>query len=470
MDNNERVAADVLVAVGGKENITFVTHCMTRLRFNLKDHSIPDLEKIKNIKGVLGVLESGGQLQIVIGQNVAKVYASLCMQAGIKTEDTVQENLDTPREKLTAKKVGSNILNYLSGSLVPLIPILIAAAMFKTVLAVIGPDMLKLVSEKSDLYVLLNFVYNAGFYFLPIYVGYTAAQKIGVTPVLGMFMGGILIEPDFVALAAAHKAFTVYGIPTSVNDYSQSVLPILLSVWVMSYIEKFIKKHMPDSLTTIFTPFLTMFIMVPISLCLLAPAGAFLGKYIGEGLIIFGNHGGFIAVAVIAALWEFLVMSGMHLVLIVTAITIITSAGSESLILPAANCATWAALGMALGAFLRLRNKEEKTLSLGYFISGLVGGVTEPTLYGIGFKYKKPFLGMIIGAAAGGLYAGLTHVGVYVMGATNFLSILNFVAGGTSNIINGIISCMIAMIASAIAVYLIGFKSNDLTIENDKAA
>lgn len=462
MDKNQQIATEVLAAVGGKDNITFVTHCMTRLRFNLKDKSAADLETIKNIKGILGAVESGGQLQVIVGQNVDKVYTLLCNEAGIKPETVIDENLDAPKEKMTPKKIGNNILNYLSGSLTQLIPLLTAAAMFKTVLVVIGPDMLKLVAPEDDLYILLNFLYSAGFYFLPIYLGYTAAKKLGVTPVLGMFMGGILIAPEFVALADAGTSFTVYGIPCSVHNYAQSVLPILLSIWVMHYVEKFFQKHMPDSLNSIFAPFLTMFIMVPISLCLLAPAGAFVGDYISKGLIAFGGVGGFVAVAVIAALWEFLVMSGMHMVLVVTAITVLISGGSEALILSAGSCATWAAWGMALGAFLRLKNKEEKSLSMGYFISAALGGVTEPALYGIGFKYKKSFLGMMIGAALGGAYAGLTHVSVYVMGATNFLSILGFVGGGTSNLVNGIIACSISLIAAAVAVYFIGLNEKPL--------
>ena len=462
MDKNQQIATEVLAAVGGKDNITFVTHCMTRLRFNLKDKSAADLETIKNIKGILGALESGGQLQVIVGQNVDKVYTLLCNEAGIKPETAIEENLDAPKEKLTAKKIGNNILNYLSGSLTPLIPVLIAAAMFKTVLVVIGPDMLKWVTKEDDLYILLNFLYSAGFYFLPIYLGYTAAKKIGVTPVLGMFMGGILIVPEFVALATAGTSFTVYGIPCSVNNYSQTVLPILLSVWVMSYVEKFFKKLIPDSLSTIFTPFLTMVVMVPVSLCLLAPAGSVLGTYVSAGLLAFGDFGGFIAIAVIAAWWEFVVMSGMHMVIVVTALTVLMETGSEGLIFTAGKCATFAAFGMALGAFFKLKNKEEKSLSMGYFISGFVGGVTQPSLYGIGFKYKKPFLGMMIGAALGGAYAGLTHVKVYVLGATNFLSFLGYINGGTANMVNGIISMAISLFGSAIAVYFLGFPKNTI--------
>jgi PTS system beta-glucosides-specific IIC component len=333
--------------------------------------------------------------------------------------------------------------------------------MFKTVLSIFGPDLLGCFSEESDLYLLFNMVYNAGFYFLPIYIGYTAAVKIGASPVLGLFMGGILIAPDFIELAANGSSFSVYGIPCMVNDYSQSVLPIILSVWVLKYVEKFFKKYIPDALSTIFVPFLTMAVMLPVSLCVLAPAGAFIGQYISSALVAFGNVGGFVAVAVIAALWEFLVMSGMHVVMVVTVINIYATTGSESVIWPAALCATAAASGMALGAFFRLKNKKDKSLSLGYVISGLIGGVTEPSLYGIGFKYKKPFIGMMIGAAIGGVYAGITKTCIYSFGATNFLMVLCYSGGAMSNLVNGIISCIIAFIGSAVATFIIGVGAQE---------
>jgi PTS system beta-glucosides-specific IIC component len=460
MGDNKKLAADVLAAVGGPENVTNVTHCMTRLRFNLKDDKVVDEAQIKEIKGVLGFVYSGGQNQIIIGQTVDKVYDEVCKLGGFAQKEEIKENLDAdlPKEKLTAKKIGSNIMNYLAGSLTPLIPLIIAAAMFKTVQTIIGPDMLNLVSAESDIYVLLGLVYNAGFYYLPIYLGYTAAKKIGVTPVLGLFMGGILVAPELIQMATDGTSFTVFGIPCMVGNYSQTVLPILLSVWIMLYVEKFFNKYTPTSIRTIFAPFFTMLVMVPISLCLLAPAGNVIGMGIGTVLIAFGNVAGFIAVALIAALWEYLVMSGMHLVLAVTMITVIMSQGYESMVAPAACCATCAAFGMAFGAALRTKDKEERSLNIGYFISGIVGGVTEPALYGTGFRYKRPLLGMSIGAAIGGLYAGLTHVAYYVAGATNFLMVLGYVGGGTANLVNGIISCVIAMVGAAIATYLIGLE------------
>lgn len=463
MADNRKIAETVLSAVGGAGNVTSVTHCMTRLRFNLKDESIPRDEEVKKLSGVLGVARSGGQYQVIIGQNVPKVYQEVLSMGSFQSAAPVNENLDKSKEKLTPKKLGMNILNYLAGSLTPLIPILIGAAMFKTLLSILGPDMLKLFRAESGLYKLFDFVYDAGFYFLPIFIGYTAASKIGASPILGMFMGGILLAPDFLAMATAEEAvsFTVLGIPCMLNDYSQSVLPIVLSVWAMSYVEKLFKKIIPDALSTIFVPFLTILVMLPISLCALAPLGAFAGQYVSAALISFGNVGGFVAVAVIAAVWEFLVMSGMHVVMIVTVLNIYITTGYETVIWPAALCATAATFGIALGAFLRIKDKEEKSLSLGYFISGIIGGVTEPALYGIGLKYKRPLLGLMIGGALGGAYVGITHSYMYALGATNFLMVLSFSGAGTANFVNGVIGCIISLAGAAAATYFIGFDPKD---------
>lgn len=460
--NNKKIAEDILQAVGGKDNITNVLHCMTRLRLSLKDQSIPNMDKIKKINGVIGCQNVGGQLQVIIGQNVNKVYDEFADLIGYSKSSLIDENLDKPKEKLTLKNIGGNILDYISGSLSAFIPVMIAAAMFKTILVLFGPEMLNLFNESSDLYITLNFLYDAGMYFMPIYLGYTAAKKLGATPVLGMYMACVLLVPQFVEIAKAGTPFSIYGIPCRTGIYGQTVLPILLIIPVMAYVERFFKKYVPTTLSTIFVPFLTAVVVVPIALCGLAPLGGFLGEYIGTGLVWFAARGGFIAIAIIAGLWEFLVMSGMHHVLIVTAITIIMQQGYEGCILVAGGIATWAAFGMALGAFVRLKNKNEKSLSLGYFISGILGGVTEPVLYGIGFKYKRPFIALFLGGLLGGLYAGITNVTVHVMGATNFLAILGYVGGGTSNLINGIVSNVIALFGTAILTYFIGFKKEEL--------
>ncbi len=463
--DNGRIAKEVLEAVGGTENISFVTHCITRLRFNLKDKSVLNPEEIKKIDGVLGVNDAGAQYQVIVGQNVTKVYEELCKLTGMAQQDAVDENLDAPKEKTkwTFAGVGKAILDYLAGSMTPMIPAMMAAAMFKTIQVVLGPDLLGVISDTSSLYLLCSFMYSAFFYFLPIYLGYTAAKKIGLNPVMGLLTASILLVPDFVTLAGTEGAsFSVYGIPAPLNTYGQTVLPILLTIPVVKIVWDFLAKYMPDMLSTVFTPFLTMVIVLPIEFCLLAPLGGRLGDLIGNGLIVFGDFGGFLAVALVAGLWEFLVMTGMHQVLIVFGITTMMSTGVDTFVLTAGGYATWAAFGMALGAFLRLKDKNEKTLALGYFASAILGGVTEPVLFGIGIKYKRPFIAMMIGGFCGGLYAGITHVGTYVMGATNFLAVLNYVAGGKANIINGCIGVAIAFGVSAVLTYMIGFTKEQL--------
>lgn len=466
MDDNKRLAEEVLEAVGGKENILALQHCMTRIRFNLKDDQIPDREAIKKIPGVLGVIVSGGQFQVVVGQIVPKVYAALCEIIGMKAEENEPKE-DGSKKKLSLKKIGSNIMNYVAGSMTPLIPVIVAAGLFRSVQVLIGPAMFNIINEESDLYLFFDIMYNAFFYFLPIYLGYTAAKKLGATPALGMFTAAMLLVPNFTALIESGETFSVYGIPAKVNDYGQSILPILLSAWVLSYVEKFFKKIIPDAFSALFAPFFTMVIMAPITFCALAPLGFTVGDYLGNALVAVGDYGGFIAVAIVAAIYEYLVMTGMHGFLILFAFTIMMQNGSESFVLTAAGCATWAVFGMAVGAVLRLKDKKEKSLAVGALVSGMIGGVVEPALYGIGVKYKKPFIAMTVGGFFGGLYAGLTHVGVYVKASSNFLVVLGFVGNKTSNLVNGLISCLIAFIVAAMITYMFGFSKNDPALQKN---
>lgn len=469
MANNRQIATDVLEAVGGKQNVSSVTHCMTRLRFVLKDESIPDAPRVGKIPGVIGTQVSGGQFQVIIGQNVGKVYEEVCQLGGFAMQAAIDENLDdVPKQKLTIKTIGSNILDYLSSCMIPMIPVMTGAALFKMVQVILGPSMLGFITAEDDLYILFDFLYQAFFYFLPIYLGYTAAKKLGVTPVLGMFAGCLLIVPGFVQLAQEEGAsFTVYGIPASLHTYSQTVLPAVLSVWVMSYIERFFKRIIPD-LFTIFAPFFTIAVMVPIELCALAPIGAVCGEAISGGLLAFGATGGFIAIALVAATWQFLVLTGMHLVVITLANAALLQNGVDNFIFVSAITATWATYGLAVGGMLRLRG-ENRALSTSYFISAFLGGITEPIMYGIAIRYKRPFIGLVAGGLAGGLYQGLMHVACYAPGMANITNLTRWAGGGTTNLINGTIGCVIALVVAALVTYFIGFTKEDIKESNTSA-
>ena len=458
----DELASAVLNAVGGKDNVISVTHCITRLRFNLKDNSIPKDEEVENIEGVIGVMRTAGQFQVIIGQTVDKAYAALCEVGGFKP-DAISDEVEQKEEKLTVKSVFSKFLNVLSGCLTPLIPMLIAGSLFKTIVAICGPVMLNVLSAESDLYVLFTFVGDAAFYFFPIVIGYTASKQFGVNPILGLFLGGILVHPTLTALVNAGEAFTVYGIPCSLQAYSATIFPIILSVWVMSYVEKFFNKVIPAALKIVFAPFLTIVVMLPIALCVLGPLGAFIGQYICEGILSLGDFGGIftiLAIALIGGLWEFLVISGMHWLLISTLIMVVSTNGSESLVGAAVVAASFSVGGMCLGAALRQKIEVERSLSLTYVIAQVIGGVTEPGLYGIGFGYKRPFIGMVAGGFAGALYGGIVGLTAYnLVPVASFLALLSYSGASTMNFVNGCISAAIAFIVSAVVTYVLGIEN-----------
>lgn len=476
--DNKKIAEDVLAAVGGSSNITSATHCMTRLRLNLKDQSVPRDDEVKKIKGVLGAQWSGGQYQVIIGQNVSKVYDAV-VDLGVKGAGSIDENLDNAgaKESLTLKGAGNAALNYLSKTMVAILPVIITAALFRTVATICGPSMIGIWSADSTEYNLFyNWLYDAGFYFMPLILGWSAAKQLGCSQALGMMMGGVLIAPEMMTLvnAAAESGATttaIYGIPALLNNYSSTVLPIVLIMPVLALVEKIFKKVVPDMLASVFVPFLTMAVMVPVGLCALAPIGSVLGNLLGTLMFNAGNAGGLLSALVliiVAAGWEFLVMTGMHVVLLTMAIAQLIASGSDSCIMVAGAVAQYAVWGMAFGAFLRLKDPDEKGANLGYFLSGVLGGVTEPALYGCGFKYLRTLAGMVLGGAAGAIVAFMGHATVYVLGSTNILGIVSFAGGDTANLVWGVAACAVAFVVALAITFLFGFKKEEL--EADAAA
>ncbi len=370
--------------------------------------------------------------------------------------------------KKKIKKGVSVLLDVLASCLMPLIPMLMAASLFKTIAAIIGPDMLGLVDAKDDLYVLLSFVGDAGFYFFPIMIGYTASKRFGCNPILGMFLGAIMLHPTFVALAQGKEAFTVYGIPCHVQNYSSSIIPIMLSVFVFSYVERFFDKHIPKALSAVFSPMLAVAVMLPIMLCVLGPIGSIAGEYISIGLIALGNMGGIMtvfAMMLIAALWEYIVMAGMHWLFITTIFMIIADQGMETVVAPSVLLAAFTVGGMCFGAAMRLRDKEQRALSISYLIAQMIGGVTEPGLYGIGVRYKRPFIGMMAGGLAAGLFAAMVGLKVYnFLPVASFLALLGFIGPEPMNIVFAIIGALLSFAVSAIVTYLLGIDES-LTAE-----
>ena len=468
MPDNKKIASEVVAAVGGAGNINSALHCMTRLRLAIKDRGLVDERAVNAIKGVLGSQWSGGQYQVIIGQSVPKVHAEIVAQ-GVSSGGMVDENLDQglSQERLTPKVVGNRVLDYLSGSMVPLIPLIMGGGLFRTIAAIIGPTMLGLVAADNPLYIFLyTTLYEASFYFLPIYLGYTAAKKLGASPVLGLLAGGVLIAPTVVAAAAGQTPISVYGLEIVPENYAQSVLPIVLTIPVLHVVEQFMRKHVPDVFSTMFTPWFTMIVVVPIELIVLAPLGNLIGNGVANalfGLADLGGVGILVVMAILGAFWQLFVIAGMHMPVILLAQVQIIQAGYDPFVFVSTNCAMAAVWGCAIGTFLRIRNKEERGMTAGYIVSALLGGVTEPTLFGVLLRWRRTMLGMFIGGAIGAVVSGLLGVTYYLAGgASNLLVITNYFQGGTGNIVSAAIGMSISLVVAAIVVYLMGFTKEEL--------
>lgn len=467
MANNKQIAADVLEAVGGKSNVSFVTHCMTRLRFTLKDRTVPDAAAVKKLNGVLGAQESGGQFQVIIGQNVPKVYDELCALGGFSKQAAIDENLDGTQAELSLASIGKGIMNYLAGSMTPMIPVLLAAGLFKTIGVVLGPTMLGVMAADSDLVRFMDMIYNAAFYFMPIYLGFNASRQIGLTPILGAFLGGMLIEPTFVSLAAEGTPLSVYGfLPCVPGAYAQTVLPILLTIPVAYAIERIMRKHLPDALQTVFSPFLTLGITLPVSLCLLAPMGSWLGNGLADVFEFLGTPGGIISIisgGLLAAAWVPMVITGMHMALIGIAQVAFLQAGFDPFIFVAINISPWPVFATQIATFLRLKLRDEKSACAGYLVAQLIGGVGEPFIYGMDFRYPKLFLCSMAGSFVSGAIALALGVTAYVAGLpSNLLSMLTFVGGGTENLLFACIAAAVGFAVSFAATWFFGFSKDEI--------
>lgn len=473
MADDKKIATDVLEAVGGKENVSNLTHCFTRLRFNLKDRSIAVDEEVKGIDGVLGVQERGGQYQVIIGPSVPQVYEEIVAQ-GVHAGGEVNENLDAvpaegEKKPLTPKQVGANILDYISGTVVPLIPIFIAGALFKTLGSILGPTFLNLVPADGAFVTFSNNIYNASSYFLPIMAGFAAAKRLGVNPFLGALMGAIMIEPNFTALAGAGvTSYEVYGIAMPTGSYGGTLIPALLSVWVMSYVSRFFDKHVHESLRTVFAPFLTVAVMIPLNYGIFGPLGSWMGTALAGGLAALAATPLYpVVVGFLGATWVLLVLSGMHLGIAAISLAQFAETGADNLVLLAANITNFISTFVGLAAWVRIRNKEEKNLALGYVITQCFGGVGEPLLFGVFMKYPCTWLGVFAGGFVSAFLGAVLGVICYAP-AQGFFSFLDFVGGSPMNFPFAVLSIVAGCVVAFVVTYLFGFTKEELTAMSEE--
>lgn len=403
MANYTNLAEEIIAGVGGKENILDLFHCATRLRFTLADESKANQEQLKKIEGVWGCANKIGQLQVIIGQTVPDVYAEICRQTGIQAKGAVEDDEDTAADqKKTKSSLLNKFLDFMTACFNPLIPALAGAGVLKGLLTLASTY--HWMDTSAGTYIALNAAGDAVFYFLPFLLAVTAAKKLKTSEPLAVVLAGILMYPDILNNAGTASEFL--GIPFTMVKYSSSVLPILMCVFVMSYVHRWLTKLVPDFLRVVLVPLGTLVVMAPVALVALGPLGYYFGIYVGEGIKALFEVSPLLAGIIVGGTRQFIVFAGMHMSLAPIMINNIGTLGYD--MIGPVNCvATMACAGMCFGTFLKAKKADNKASIGSAFISAFIG-ITEPALYGVGFRFKRPLLGAIVGGAvAGGFVAVL---------------------------------------------------------------
>ncbi len=459
--NYEEMSKQVLELVGGKENITYFTHCVTRLRFNVRDKSRVDEAGLKKVRGIMGSQWSGEQLQVIVGSDVAVVYSEICKISGLKEEDQVEA--DDVKEKLTVKGVFNAILSYLSATVAGVIPAMLTGGLAMTVNVIFGPNMLNLYAADSNIYIFFNFLYEACFYFMPVLMGYSAAKKLNLNPIFGIYSALILFAPSLTNLVVAGTPFDIFGINMPLVSYAQSFLPIIVSVWFLNIVYKVINKFMPTIVSTTFTPFITFLIATPIILCFLAPSANILAVYIGQAVNWITATFGALGKAFLGAIWPFLVITGMHGPVANACFISFFEQGFDTSVFPV----TWPMIagisGMAVAAFFKYKKDEDKSLALSCAASQILGGVAEPTLFGIILKHKRMPIVLFVTGFVGSFIIGLFNLAYYMIPAcANFLYLAGFVAGGTKSVIIAVVAALVSFVLGFALTYMFGIQKSEI--------
>lgn len=401
----ENLAKDIIKNVGGKENVNSLTHCVTRLRFKLKDESKANTDVLKKMNGVVTVVKSGGQYQVVIGNHVPDVYADVCKVAGIG------ENVSADTEEKMSPF--NRFIDIISGVFQPILGVLAATGMIKGINAILISA--NILTATDSTYVILNAIGDSLMYFFPIFLGFTAAKKFKVNQFLGMAIGAALIYPDIAGLAGQTISFCGIPVIMPASGYASTVIPIILSIYVASIVEKFFKKIIPDVVKTFLVPFSTLLIVVPITFIAVGPVASSAANLLGDVTLFIYNLSPIVAGIFIGGFWQVFVMFGLHWGLVPIAINNIAVLGSDSIV-ASSIAVCFAQTGVVIAIMLKAKNKKLKSLCIPSIISGIFG-VTEPAIYGITLPRKKPFILSCIGGAVTGGIMGLFQTKIYSSGA-----------------------------------------------------
>ena len=457
--NEKKLGALLIQLVGGKENVQKLTHCATRLRFEFYDKEKVEAEKISKIPEVISVVDKGGQFQIVIGNEVAKVYKVIMGEIG--------ENLGTnhKNEKQKKESIVTTIISVISTTFTPVIPALIGGGMIKSVLSILV--LLNIVSTDSSTYQLLDMISDTVFYFLPVLLAYGASIKFECHPVLSIVLACALVHPTWGNIVNLGKNIDYFGIPVLLVNYSYSVIPIILSIWIMSYVEKFAEKYTPSIIKFFAKPLIIMFISIPFAIIVIGPFGSYLNTLIERSATVINSYANWLISMLMGALQPLLILTGTAWAMTPIATTQISKLGYEVVNGPGMLASNIAQAAATLAVAVKSKNLELKELAGSAGFTALMG-ITEPALYGVNLKLKRPFIASMIAGGLAGIYAGVSGLVRYAFVSPGLAGLPAFIGENPMNIVHAIITCVIAFVGGFVITWIIGFEDLENNTEKEK--
>lgn len=447
--NYKMIAEQILPLVGGKENVRNCYHCQTRLRFALADESKADKDALEALDAVRKVMINAGVYQVVIGTDVADLFAELEPMLDLKPDSG-----SSPAEK---KGVINTVVDFIAGSFQPIIPALSGAGMLRALMAILVA--FHLVDTSSQTYAILNFFGDAIFYFLPILLAFCQAQKLRCNPVLAAAVAGIMMHPTWNAMVAAGESVTFFGfLPFTLVSYTGTVIPIILVIFVQSFVEKKLNKWIPKSVNLVFVPMLTFLIMGTLSLSILGPIGNIVGQGLSIVFTFLSTNASWAPALLIGGLLPVMVMFGLHNGVAPLGVMQMSDLGYDSIFGPGCVCSNIAQGVAALVVALRTQNSKDRQISVSGGITALMG-ITEPVLYGVNLPKKYPLIAAMIGGGCGGLYAGLTHTHRFATGSSGLPAVFLYIGDNTMMYFyNIIIALVITAVVTAVVTFVLSLR------------
>lgn len=443
----------ILNLVGGENNIVSITHCATRLRMRLSNTKLAseNKSKIEDLNGVISVVEKAGQFQVVIGPNVPTIYDELIDNTSLNKQIENENVSDNTNWFL-------KVMDVVAGIFTPLLPLLAGSGVFRGL--VLLATQFKWLSTTSDTYYMLTVASTAVFYFLPILLAITSAEKFKVNKYVAAAIMGSLIMPEFTNMMGNHGNGVVahfFGIPIVLMTYTSTVIPAILAIWCLSYLEKYLRKWIPENLQLLFVPLISLFLMVPLTAGIFGPFGVYAGEGISNIINWLINSNGWIAGAFIGGIWNIFVIFGLQWAVNPVMINNISRLGFDYIV-PLTAAANFGMAGATLGTFLRTHDKKMKAYSMSALLSIFFAGITEPSIYGVGIRYKRPLIGAVVGGAVGGAFIGGFHVKAFAFVFGGLTTLPAFVG---STFIYYVIGLAICFIIGCIVTLIIGINEKE---------